>query len=67
MCPLCKVHQDTQEHALTCEVIALKLALNVKKMICEVKYEDIFGDLENQQKIAAVYQEIIRIRKRLLA
>ena len=33
----------------------------------KVSYEDIFGDVEKQHQVTSVFQEIIRVKKRLLA
>jgi hypothetical protein len=67
MCPLCKKCQDTQEHGLTCEIITQALAPNVQEIVNQVSYDDIFGDLEKQHQVTVAYQEIIRVKKRLLA
>jgi hypothetical protein len=67
MCPLCKTHQDSQEHALSCEVIAQKLAPNFQDTLSGINYGDIFLDVEKQYQITVLFQEIIQLRKRLLA
>ena len=67
MCPLCKDHQDTQEHGLSCHIITQSLAPNVQESKKKASYEDIFGDLEKQHQATSVFQEIIRVKKRLLA
>jgi hypothetical protein len=67
LCPLCKSHQDTQEHGLTCQIIAQSLAPNVQESVKLVSYDDIFGDLEKQHQATVVFQEIICVKKRLLA
>ena len=63
LCPMCQEKNDSQEHALSCRVTSQKLNDKTK----EVKYEDLFGDLDGQLKVAKVYQTIIKLRTSLLA
>ena len=59
LCPLCRKEDDSQEHALTCEVSAQKLNRQEK----EIKYNDLFGTLDEQLKIVKVYQKLLILRK----
>ena len=61
LCPLCQQENDTQEHALSCKVSAQKLTVQEK----EIKYEDLFGTLDDQLKIVKVYQKLLNLRKSL--
>ena len=63
LCPVCQEENDSQEHALSCRATSQKL----KDITKEVKYEDLFGDLDRQLKVAKVYQSIIKLRTSLLA
>ena len=63
-CPLCKLEPDSQEHALSCHIIAKHLNPSEKNIIQCLAYEDIFGDAQAQMKIIGIYQSIIRIKKK---
>ena len=65
-CPLCKLEPDSQEHALSCHIIADHLNPSEKNIIQCIAYEDIFGDAQAQMKIIGIYQSIIRIKKKTL-
>ena len=61
MCPMCGNHIDSQELALTCDYVAQKLSLTEKK----VKYEDLFGNVEDQVRISNLFQKVIKMRENL--
>ena len=65
-CPLCKLEPDSQEHALSCHIIAEHLYQLEKNIIQGIAYEDLFGDAQAQKKITDIYQSIIRIKKKTL-
>ena len=64
LCILCGKFADTQEHALTCEYILNELKDSDLYMLSSIKYEHLFGTLEEQYNITMLYQEIINIRDR---
>ena len=59
--------EQEQEHALTCTIITKHLSKEDNDIKFNVKYSDLFADLTSQLKIVKLYQNIIRIKKRLLA
>ena len=59
--------QDSQEHALVCEVIKQELKQNEKELLNKSYYTQIYGNIEDQLNITRMYQLIISIRERLLA
>ena len=63
MCPLCDEHQDSQEHALACRVVAQELGVRVNG----VKYANLFGDLGEQIQVSKVYRDILKLRTSQLA
>ena len=62
LCPLCKEDNDTQEHALTCRIVSRELKNNLD----DIEYDDLFGSVEKQVKIAKVYLAIIKLRTSLM-
>ena len=67
LCQLCKLAADSQEHALTCIILSKHLSNEDNEVKSNVKYSDLFKDMTSQLKIVKLYQNIIRIKKRLLA
>ena len=57
---------DSQEHMLKCYKIVSSLNTIKKKKLECVKYEDIFGDPQQQLQVTKVFQTLICIRERLL-
>ena len=66
-CRLCLSYQDSQEHALVCEVIKKELKQNEIEILKKSYYTQIYGNIEDQLNITRMYQLIISIRERLLA
>ena len=67
ICQFCETHIDSQELSLSC----IKVKENMKQselieLDC-VKYQDIFGNEEQQLKITKVFQRILEIRTTLRA
>ena len=58
LCPLCESDEDSQEHLLKCEII---------DNVANVKYDDIFSQNINKQKIAVeALQKAMNQRKEIL-
>ena len=64
---MCKNHVDSQEKALTCRSILEELDTTERNMVQVVKYSDIFGNVDEQFRIAKVFQIILRTRESILA
>ena len=62
-CTLCGKHEDTQQLALTCEVLAQK---KKKLELDSVKYDNLFGSIEDQVKVAQVFLKITKLRENLV-
>ena len=62
---ICKKDIDSQEHALVCHDVIKLLSTEDQDTLKEVKYTDLFSDLDSQLRITKLYQNIIKIRKRL--
>lgn len=65
-CQLCKFEVDNQEHALSCIILKQNMNHEDKNILQVVKYQDIFGDLDEQLRISKLFQTLIRIKRRLL-
>ena len=63
-CKLCHLFIETQQHLLECPEIRLrtKNLINFK----EAKYEMVFSNIKNQEKIAKIYKIIIEARKEMI-
>ena len=59
-CPMCEKHDDSQELAMSCEVV--KKHINQSELI-KVKYENLYGNVEEQVQFAQVFQKIIKLRE----
>ena len=64
-CSLCGKEADSQEHALTCELVTQELSTEEKQTLSTVLYSDLFGCLDKQIIITKCYMKIISIKKRL--
>ena len=64
---LYSTHIDSQDKALTCRSIIEELDTNERNMVQGVKYSDIFGNVDEQFRIAKVFQMILRTRENILA
>ena len=66
-CPLqCLNSSDTQEHVLFCQGLIPHLTEDQKLKLATVRYQDIFGTLDQQINIVGIYLTLLRIRERLL-
>ena len=66
-CPLkCPNTIDSQEHMLVCDAIISHLNITQKENLDHIKYEHIFGNINEQLKITQVFQVLLKIRERLL-
>ena len=66
VCRLCHSFQDSQEHALACKVIIAHLSQTERTMLNETEYAQLFGNVEDQEKVTRMFQLIISLRERLL-
>ena len=64
-CTLCGKDADSQEHALSCEIITQELSCEEKLTLNSILYTDIFGNLDKQVAITKCYMKLISIKKRL--
>ena len=65
-CRLCMKFQDSQEHALVCEVIKKELTQKELENLNQTEYSHLFGNIEEQHDITKMFQIIISTRERLL-
>ena len=54
---------DNQEHLLSCPILLSKFKSD---QISSVKYDNIFGSLEEQRKVANVLIQLLEVRNKLL-
>ena len=66
MCPLCQQTEDTQEHALSCHIIEEHRNQSDKLVSSNVRYNNIYGTVEEQLNIANVFLSAVHTRERLL-
>ena len=68
-CPLCsssnKKHEDTQAHALICEVLKRGMSTVQLQALNSVSYNDIFSNVEAQYEVTKVFEIIILMREAL--
>ena len=57
---------DNQNHILQCQVLLEKLSPEEKLSASQVKYNDIFGSLEEQSKVVLVLARMLDIREEIL-
>ena len=65
LCKHCDSHIDSQELSLSCGKVRENMTTTELLELNSVKYEDIFGNEEQQLKITKVFQWILRVRKAL--
>ena len=63
---LCFKYQDSQEHALTCEVIKANLSQTQCALLNDTYYAQLFGNVEDQEKVTRIFQIILLLREKLL-
>ena len=64
-CPICGKEPDSQEHALSCEVIAQQLDAEESQRLRSQAYSDIFSTIDKQVAITKTYRTILQIRQQL--
>ena len=57
-------HQDTQQHLLVCSAIKLEQTNTIARN--EVKYNDIYGDLQSQKEAVTLFRELLDARDKIL-
>ena len=66
-CQFCKSYLDTQDHALSCNMLRNHMKKELIAALDRVKYNDIFGKTHSQLKITKVFKSIIHVREQLRA
>ena len=66
VCILCNRFQDSQEHALRCNVSKEKLSESELSRLRKTFYGQLFGNIEAQENISKMYQIIIAVRDKTL-
>ena len=61
-CNLCGLFLDTQEHCMVCP----KILNNIDIQKEHIKYEHIFGTIEEQKEVAILYLQLVNCREELL-
>ena len=64
-CPVCKISQDTQEHALICLETRQLIKQEHIPLLNSVKYNDLFSDIDSQLRITQAFDIIIKTREHL--
>ena len=59
-CSLCESHIEDQENMLTCPEIISEVKTS------EIKYSDIYGDLDKQVAAIKVWKVVLKVRNRKL-
>ena len=62
---MCGKEPDTQEHALSCEVISQQLEAEESQRLRSQAYSDIFSTIDKQVAITKTYRTILQIIQRL--
>ena len=65
-CPLKCLQVDSQEHLLCCAKVISVLNDDQKTLLGRVKYDDIFGSVEDQAMVTGVFLFLLKIRTKLL-
>ena len=58
--------EENQEHLLECRYIVNELN-DDKYLLAECEYEDIFGNLKQQENIIHIFEKILTIREELIS
>ena len=65
LCPLCQATEDTQEHVLSCPVIARRVKIVSRQD--DVKYENIFSsDIKKQAAVTRLFMKLWKVRTNLM-
>ena len=64
-CPLqCRdTAEDTQSHLLECPVLLARLTVEEEQARDETKYDDLYGDLQQQRRVATVMERLLEVRE----
>ena len=64
-CPLqCRdTAEDTQRHLLACPALLARLTVAEEQARDEVDYDDIYGDVDRQRRVAAVLARLLEVRE----
>ena len=67
-CPLqCRdTAEDTQRHLMECPVLLARLTVAEDQVLMSVKYDDVFGEVEEQVRVIPVLARLLEIRGDLL-
>ena len=65
-CPLGCSSSDTQQHLLQCPVLLVRLTAAEGEVRNISNYDDIYGDVEGQLRLAPVLRRLLEIREDLL-
>ena len=65
-CPLCGKDADTQEHALKCHVVINHMKHDEVTLLQQTNYEHRSGTVEEQARLATVFQSILDIRDSIM-
>ena len=60
-CPLCQSSVDNQKHALQCSVLKKHIYIDPA-----IRYEAIYGTLEEQIPVAKLFYSLLEVRERIL-
>ena len=61
-CDLCAIYVDSQEHLLQCQVLRQHINWNHE----EIKYDHIYGSLQQQIEVTKLIHSLLEVRDRLL-
>ena len=61
MCELCGTNVDNQEHLLQCQVLGQHMRWNHE----EIKYDHIYGSLQQQIEVTKLISSLLGVRDRL--
>ena len=64
-CPLKCLQVDSQEHLLCCAKVVLVLNDDQKMLLGRVKYDNLFGTVEDQARVTGVFLFLLKIRTKL--
>jgi hypothetical protein len=67
MCKVCGKYYDTQEHALTCDILTSHMTTENRDKVLSVKYANLFAAPEDQLRIIEAFNIVIETRQRLQA
>ena len=60
-----KNYEDTEEHAVHCEKLKMHMTPELRQLLENSSYSDLFSDVTDQLRITEAFQIIIKTRERL--